>query len=228
MPGYATHQLTVRLSGHDYRIEALSDLQQFADPDGTAARAGISSAQWSLFGQVWPAGRALAEAMAIADVDGKRILEIGCGLGLSSLVLQRRRAEVVASDHHPLAGSFLDRNAWLNGLPPVTYRNLPWATPDATLGRFDLIIGSDVLYERGHAAQLVALMQRHAHPDAQVLISDPGRGNSGAFSRGLAECGYSVSETRSAFAAGEVAPFRGRVLDYRRGSAGLPLAEASP
>ena len=107
MPGYATRLLTLRFGGQDYRIRALSDLQQFADPHGRAERAGISSAMWSLFGQVWPAGRVLAQAMSQFDVAGKRVLELGCGLGLASLVLQRRQCDVTASDHHPLAEEHL-------------------------------------------------------------------------------------------------------------------------
>ena len=99
---YRTRIIDVSLSGDDYRIRALADRQQYADPDGLAERAGISSAQWCLFGQLWPAGRILAAAMVEFDIAGKRILEIGCGLGLSSLVLQRRRADITASDHHPL------------------------------------------------------------------------------------------------------------------------------
>lgn len=216
MPGYATRLLVVRLGGHDYRIRALSDLQQFADSHGAAERAGISSALWSLFGQVWPSGRVLAEAMCSFDIAGKRILELGCGLGLSSLVLQRRGADIVASDHHPLAQPFLAHNAALNALPVVTYRDLPWAVPDATLGRFDLIIGSDILYQRDHAALLAAMMLRHARPDTQVLITDPGRGNSAPFTRALAAQGYTVTEQRSRFDERDVAPFRGRLLSYRR------------
>jgi len=218
MPGYSTRQLTVRLGGRDYRIRALSDKQQFADPTGAAERAGISSSLWSLFGQVWPSGRVLAEAMSSIDVAGRRILEIGCGLGLSSLVLQQRQADITASDHHPLAKSFLDHNAALNGLPALRYRDLPWATPDATLGHFDLIIGSDILYERDHAALLAQVLLRHARPCAEVLITDPGRGNSGAFTRALLAQGYTVSEQRSRFDERDVAPFRGRLLSYRRGA----------
>lgn len=218
MPGYATRLLTVRLGGHDYRIRALSDLQQFADPTGQAHRAGISSSLWSLFGQVWPSGRVLAEAMSGFDVAGKRILELGCGLGLSSLVLAKRGADVVASDHHPLAESFLAYNAGLNDLPAVTYRDLPWQVPDATLGSFDLIIGSDILYERDHAAQVAAMMLRHANPDAELLVTDPGRGNSGPFTRAMAEQGYEVTERRSRFNEKDIEPFRGRLLSYRRGT----------
>ncbi|MFI4969228.1 MAG: class I SAM-dependent methyltransferase [Lysobacterales bacterium] len=218
MSGYNTHQLTIHLGEHDYRIRALSDRQQFADPDGHAERLGISSAQWCLFGQVWPAGRLLAEAMSRFDIAGKRILEIGCGLGLASLVLQRRGADVVASDVHPLAEPFLAYNAALNALPAVEYRQLRWNVPLPTLGRFDLVIGSDVLYERDHCALLAALLQRHAHPSAEVLITDPGRGNSAPFTRALAAQGYAVAEERCAMNATDVPPYRGHLLHYRRGA----------
>ncbi|TWI00995.1 lysine methyltransferase [Luteimonas cucumeris] len=216
MPGYSTRQFTLRLGDHDYRIRALRDLQQYADPHGDAERAGISSALWSLFGHVWPSGRVLAEAMCVHDVQGKRILEIGCGLGLSSLVLQRRCADITASDHHPLAESFLAYNATLNGLPTLAYRHLPWSETDATLGHFDLIIGSDVLYERGHAELLASVVLRHARNDCEVVISDAGRGNGNALSHALATQGYRVLEQRCRFEADEVPPFRGRLLSYRR------------
>lgn len=216
MPGYLTRQSIVRLGGHDFTIRSLSNLQQFADPNGEAERIGISSAMWSLFGQVWPSGRVLAEALCLFEVDGKRILEIGCGLGLSSLVLQRRKADITASDHHPLAESFLIHNAALNGLPSIRYHDLPWATHDAGLGRFDLIVGSDILYERGHAALLAAVLHRHARPEAEILVSDPGRGNSGPFTRALLGQGYTLVEKRSPFNESDLPPYRGRLLSYRR------------
>lgn len=216
MPGYRTRQIVVRLGGHDFRIRALSDLQQFADPLGIAERLGISSAQWSLFGQVWPSGRVLAEAMCTFEVAGKRILEIGCGLGLSSLVLQRREADITASDLHPLAKSFLAHNARLNQLPELVYRDLDWAIPDHELGRFDLVIGSDILYERRHIEQLAFMLKRHALASAEIVFTDPGRGNSAPFTRALAEQGYGVTEVRSRFKESDTPPFRGRLLRYRR------------
>jgi predicted nicotinamide N-methyase len=82
MPGYTVQTSSVRVGGADYRIRALSDKQQFADDAGVAERAGISSATWPLFGVLWPAGLVLAEEMSEFPVSGKRVLEIGCGLGL--------------------------------------------------------------------------------------------------------------------------------------------------
>lgn len=215
MPGYLTHIRTLRLGDQDFRIRSLIDVQQFADPDGIAERAGISSAQWSLFGHVWPCGRMLAEAMAVHDIGSRRVLEVGCGLALSSLVLRRRGIDVTASDVHPLAEVFLAYNAALNDLPSVPYRTLEWSAPNAALGRFDLVIGSDVLYERGHVDLLVAMLERHAAPGAELLIADPGRGNSAHLTRVLRGQGYVLEETRRALSAGETAPFSGRLLHYR-------------
>lgn len=221
MPGYDTHIRTLAFGGRDYRIRSLIDAQQYSDPDLAAERAGISSAQWSLFGHVWPCGRLLAETMAGYDIAGRRILEIGCGLGLASLVLHQRGADITASDCHPLTEVFLAYNAALNALPALRYRRLPWDADNHVLGRFDLIIGSDVLYERGQAGLLATLLQRHAQPACEVLIADPGRGNSGTFARALAAQGYVGSEQRGRLDDTDLPPYRGRLLRYVRAAASV-------
>ncbi len=216
VPGYSTRIVNVQVGDHAYRLRVLGDLQQFADPDGLGADLGISSAQWSLFGQLWPSGRLLAQTMERADVAGKRILETGCGIGLSSLVLQRRGAIVVASDIHPLTEGFLAYNAALNALDAVHYRQMRWNVALTTLGRFDMIIASDVLYERAHAALLADVVERYAQPSAEVVISDPGRGNSAALSRLLDAQGFSLQESRAGIDNEADALPRGRILHYRR------------
>ena len=217
VPGYPTRTLTVPIGGHPYRLRVLGDNQQFADPDGHGHRMGISSAQWSLFGQLWPSGRLLARAMHEADVAGKRILEIGCGIGLASLVLQRRGATVVASDIHPLAEPFLAYNCALNALPSVHFRQLHWDRPLPSLGDFDMIIASDVLYERGHAELLAGVIGRHARADMEVMVADPGRGHTSAFTRALAAQGFGLTEHRHDDLQDDSGnPVRGRILHYRR------------
>jgi predicted nicotinamide N-methyase len=221
VPGYATRNLLVHVGGHPFHLRALSDRQQFADPDGHGDRLGISSAQWSLFGQLWPAGRLLAHAMNGADIAGKRILEIGCGLGLASLVLQRRGADVVASDVHPLAEPFLAYNSALNALPAVHYRHMRWDRALPTLGAFDMIIASDVLYERDHAALLAGVVQRHARGRAEVIVTDPGRGNAAPFTRLLAEQGFGIEERQCAMDDEDELRRRGRILHYHRAAGPL-------
>jgi predicted nicotinamide N-methyase len=218
MPGYQVRETTETIGGHVYRLRVLSDKQQYSDPDGHGERAGISSAQWSLFGQVWPSGQLLAQAMHRFDIAGKRILELGCGIGLASLVLQRRGADVIASDVHPLAEVFLAYNAALNELPALHYRELQWDTPSPTLGRFDAIIASDVLYERGHAELIAALVERVTLPTAEVLVTDPGRGSGARFTRLLVAQGFDVAAEHCPVDDADPFPYRGRVLHFRRGA----------
>lgn len=190
MPGYSTRQFDLDICGDAYRLQVLSDTQQFSDPDGHADRAGVSSAQWPLFGQLWPAGQHLAEVMHGFDVDGKRILELGCGIGLASLVLKRRGADVVASDMHPLAEPFLAYNAALNGLPMLHFRRVDWSSPVPTLGLFDLIIASDVMYEATQVAMLASAIATYASPAAEVVVTDPGRGQAARLTTALALQGF--------------------------------------
>lgn len=194
---YHTRIIDLRVGESDYRIRALKDRQQFFDLDEQAERAGVPPAMWSIFGQLWPAGVHLAEAIATRDVRGKRILEIGCGLGLSSLVLQRRGADITATDQHPLAKRFLHHNASLNDMADVAYCHLDWRDDiDLSLGKFDLILGSDVLYERTHALLLSHVVQLYASAEAEVLIADPGRGNCGAWTGAMLANGFTSSESR--------------------------------
>ncbi|RTL22285.1 MAG: methyltransferase domain-containing protein [Burkholderiales bacterium] len=205
MPGYQIKVQTLAIDGAaDLQIRSLLDNDQFADPTGVAEALGISSAQWPLFGQVWPSGLHLAAAMAVRpQVDGERILEIGCGLALASLVCHRRGSEVTASDIHPLAGAFLLENLRLNELAPMRYCHGDWSEDAIAVsggaprvqGRFDLIIGSDVLYERDDGGALAAFIERHALPGCEVWIVDPNRSNRAAFTRRLAALGFEAHET---------------------------------
>lgn len=217
MSGYETRKLDVHIGAFNGRLRALRDHNQYAGPGESSERAGICSANWSLFGQLWPAGRVLATAVKKLDLKGRRILELGCGLGLPSLILQWRGADITASDHHPLSEAFLDYNVGLNQLPEIPYVDLPWGAIPKELGRFELIVASDVLYERNHAALLADAIQALATPRAKVLIACPGRGYRNQFSLAMEALGFQLTETRVPFAEGEKAPFRGRLLSYRRG-----------
>ena len=235
MPGYQTKQEVIAVAGvADLLIRSLLDRQQFADPQGAARRLGISSAAWPLFGLLWPSGAHLAAQLALRPVTpGERILEIGCGLALASLVGHRRGADVTASDCHPLAAAFLLENLRLNHLLPMKYRHGRWGAPwppvpglppessaILVVGQFDLIIGSDLLYERDAAGVLATFISRHAAARAEVWIVDPDRGNRPAFNRQMAGQGFEMREERLGDALpATVSPqptYKGRLLVYRR------------
>jgi predicted nicotinamide N-methyase len=222
MPGYQTKQERIAVAGVDELvIRSLLDHQQFSDPHGDADRLGISSAAWPLFGLLWPSGAHLAARMALRPVrSSERIVEIGCGLALASLVGHRRGADVTASDCHPLAQAFLRENLRLNDLSPMKYLHGHWGVaPESGVaqGQYDLIIGSDLLYERDAGGGLAGFIARHAAPGAEVWIVDPDRGNRPAFNRQMAARGFVRREERlDQPASVGAAAYKGRLLIYRR------------
>ena len=170
--------------------------------------------------RAWRSGRSASD---------ERILEVGCGLALASLVGHRRGADVTASDRHPLAEAFLEENLRLNHLGPMKYRHGDWSVPElpperdsapgprVVRGQYDLIIGSDLLYERDADAALAGFIARHASPAGEVWIVDPDRGNRPAFNRQMAGEGFLLREERlDSPAALGVAAYKGRLLVYQR------------
>ena len=180
----------------DIHVRTLRDNQQFSDDFGVAAKLGITSATWPLFGIVWPSGQVLAHLMSDYQIDGKRILEVGCGIALSSLVLNHRHADITATDYHPEAGGFLQQNTDLNDDKAIPFLRTGWEDENSGLGEFDLIIGSDLLYERGHAEILSEFIDDHAKPHCEVILVDPGRGHHARFSKRMVNLGYSHSQSR--------------------------------
>jgi predicted nicotinamide N-methyase len=125
---------------------------------------------WSV---LWRSGIALAREVAETDLGGRRVVELGCGLGLPSLVAARCGADVLATDDDEEALPLLERNARENGVAVATAR-VDWADADALVerGMFDLVLAADVLYERSAVAQLLSLLPRLG---ADVWLADPGR-----------------------------------------------------
>ena len=133
---------------------------------------------WSV---LWRSGVALGRELASAPerVAGRRVVELGCGLGVPSLVAARAGAWVLATDEEPEALDLLRTNATANGVEVAT-ACVEWSAPGELLAcaPFDLVLAADVLYERSSVALLLDLLPRLAD---EALIADPGRPGAEAF-----------------------------------------------
>jgi predicted nicotinamide N-methyase len=154
--------------------------------------------------------------MQTQDVVGKRILEVGCGLGLASLVIHRRLGDITASDCHPLTEAFLLANLQLNALPPLKYQVGHWARANPGLGQFDLIIASDVLYERDQPDILAQFIDLHAAPGADIIVLDPDRGNHNRFCSRMQTLGYGVEMRRAGLAQSTGEAYKGHFLKFKK------------
>lgn len=185
--------LTYEFGKTDIHLCTLRDKQEYHDPEGIADRLGISSASWSIFGVVWPSSLMLAHYMNEFDTASKRILEVGCGIGLPSLLLNAKNQNITATDYHPEAGDFLNRNSALNNDSDIAFERTGWADEKDDLGLFDLIIGSDLLYEDEHIELLANFINAHANSACEVIVIDPGRGRKTKLIRAMEEFGFESS-----------------------------------
>ena len=121
----------------------------------------------------WFRRHEIAYRFTLPLVSGRRVLEVGCGLGLPSLVAAAAGGRVLATDWAPDAIAAVRLNAARNDLTLDTLV-ADWRAPAALVahGPWDLVIAADVLYERRNAAPLQALLEALA---AETWLADPGR-----------------------------------------------------
>ncbi|GFZ83269.1 methyltransferase type 12 [Pseudohongiella nitratireducens] len=209
---------TIEFGDIDIHVCTLRDKQEFHDPDGVAEDLGISSATWPLFGVIWPSSLVLAHYIQDRGVGSKRVLEVGCGMALTSLLLNKQGADISATDYHPEVQAYMVRNTLLNNNPDIAFERVDWADTTDQLGKFDMIIGSDLLYEDEHTALLSDFILRHANDHCEVIIVDPGRGRKNKLGKRLAEAGFSYTQIKPASTDFLEQPFKGYILQFVRES----------
>ena len=129
------------------------------------------------FGLIWPSAESLvSKVLAGPRLDGRRVLDLGCGLGPCGFAAVRRGAHVTFFDWEPRALEIVAASARAGGVPDEAVDLVvgDWRAPPR-FGPFDLILGADVLYEPRNAPAVAAFLPRHLQPDAEAWIADPGR-----------------------------------------------------
>src|SRR3954452_10257656 len=157
----------LQLPGGELRLLQPADAADLPD-EGPIEWAPLAP-YWSV---LWRSGLALAGELP-CDLTGSPVVELGCGLGVPSLVAARAGADVLATDLHAEALELVEHNARENGVSVGTER-IDWSSPEELIARgpFDLVLAADVLYERASVAPLLDLLPRLG---GKVWLADPGR-----------------------------------------------------
>jgi predicted nicotinamide N-methyase len=123
--------------------------------------------------ELWPSALALARVVARRPLTGRRVIELGCGLGLPSLAAALAGGRVLATDWSPDAVAMTACNAERNGVELATavYR---WDAPPPE-PPWPLVLASDVLYEGRNVPALLDLLPRLTAAAGEVWLADPGR-----------------------------------------------------
>jgi predicted nicotinamide N-methyase len=169
-------QSEVTIAGRVYRLLRPRNVDDLISEEDFAIDERIP--YWA---DVWPSARILAERLAPMPGAGQSLLELGCGVGLPSLVAAAAGFKVLATDYYAEALEFTEANAERNGLAGVDTRLVDWRRLPDDLGRFDVILAADVLYEKPQAALVAGVLDRCLAPGGWALVSDPGRRTADAF-----------------------------------------------
>lgn len=178
---------------------------------------------WAEF---WPATLLLAdlvaawpEVSAAADAERPRVLELGCGLGLVSLVATSRGYQVLASDYEDDALAFVQHSARRSGVPAPECRYVDWRGRYDDLA-LDFIVACEVLYETRNLKPIAEFVAGHLRAGGEALIVDSYRQTADAFEPIARHCGLSVT-IEGLERPGETPdkPLRGRVFRLRHKAA---------
>jgi predicted nicotinamide N-methyase len=143
--------------------------------------------------ELWPSSIALAKhLLREKDLSDKKILELGCGTALPSIVAGHAGAEVVATDYFEDALAFASANAELNNVHNIRFQLADWRRFDGHLGNFDLVVGADILYERKLHKYLEEVLAAAVSDDGRIVVADPCRPAAIDFMAHLEGTGWSI------------------------------------
>jgi len=138
--------------------------------------ASNSSTLWAL---EWRSAVAFADLLFSLDdrpFDGLKLLEIGAGSGLVGVCAALLGADILITEISTSAVELIRRNLELNGLSnevrAADWNKLEMFAPAS----FDLVLGSDVLYQGQYAEAISTLIHHILKDGGLAIIFCPGRG----------------------------------------------------
>jgi predicted nicotinamide N-methyase len=188
----------VLLGDHAFRILTVRDpdvLLEAITPEAFAVDERLP--YWA---ELWTSSFALARVcLEEESLTGRTVLELGCGVGLAGIAAARAGATVMLTDYEKDALTFAGWNADTNLSPGhrsrVTLRHWDWRAPGSP-GVFDVLLGADIVYERGAFAPLLHQFRQTLAPRGYALLAEPDRAPGRDFFAFAAQQGF-VVDTRS-------------------------------
>ncbi len=143
--------------------------------------------------ELWHSAIAMAELILEDDRFqlGTKVLELGCGLGLSGIAAGRKGCEVTLSDYLPEAVNMAELG-WLENLhKPAQTALIDWRDIDPNL-EVDWVLAADVAYEERNFEPLRMAFRTLLKSGVKGLLTEPGRAIAKPFLASLEAEGFSV------------------------------------
>lgn len=165
---YETDISSLAIGDQGFKFFVPKSLDPFLDKEDVFS-------EFPLWSKIWEASIVLANHMAAMPVDPqKHLLEIGCGIGLVGTVAARCGHRITMTEYNRDSLNFARANVRVNhtteSLEPGIVE-LDWTKP-ALEGRFDMILGSEVVYKEEYFEPLLGLFRRYLKPEGEIILAE--------------------------------------------------------
>jgi predicted nicotinamide N-methyase len=109
------------------------------------------------------------------QLQGERVIDIGCGWGLAGVYCAHRGAHVMSCDLDPEVLPIAQYHAQLNDVTISTQAHGFDAISGAMLTGVSWVVGADICFRGDLMEPLFGLLNRARDAGARVAIADPGR-----------------------------------------------------
>jgi predicted nicotinamide N-methyase len=176
--------------------------------------------------ELWPSSRVLGEWLLRMNGGKRSLLELGCGAGLVATCASLAGFSVVVSDYYEDALRFAQVNACRNGAAMPRGIVLDWRNLSPDIARHDVVVASDVLYERPYGGLVARALAATLDDNGVAWIADPGRVARDTFVRALGPLNLQLVErTKIPFTDGSVRQTI-TILEIRRRQPSSPARDA--
>lgn len=188
----------------DIGSRALSMLHPRNSDDLISEEDFVRDERLPYWADIWPSSTILAREIVSRSGSG-RGLELGCGVGLVTTAALVAGYDILATDYYTDALAFTRANAWRNIGRTPSARMVDWRHFPREMRGFDIVLASDVLYEREYAQILPPILKHSLAAQGIAIIADPGRIATPEFLDGCGAAGLTVrSHVTRPYASGDI------------------------
>ena len=193
---FKTTNTTLKFGNYDVHLTIVENLDELFDDliKKGEEHEDFKDERIPYWAELWASAIAMSEYLVenALITEGVTVTEMGCGLGLPSIVAGKLGAEVTMTDYLDDALDFAKLN-WNNNFTnkKATFSRLDWRNPDVSLAA-DVLLASDVAYEKRAFEPLLKAFKTMTRPNGKIIVTEPNRYVSKNFFLNLNTEGYVV------------------------------------
>jgi predicted nicotinamide N-methyase len=176
---YKEEIIKLHLQGRDLELYQITNIDEVFDAliASEKTNPALIDERIPYWTELWPSAIALSKFIIknASLLKYKQVIEIGAGLALPSLVASPFCNSITTTDYIQDALHFAQRNSVLNKINNIKFELLDWRNIKENHTKYDIILASDIAYEKRFFADLPKALLSLMHDDSIAILTEPNR-----------------------------------------------------